>query len=344
VWRNAIDLRERIRAIAVVLAHADHRTIAVHEQACFGEAARLRDDHGTFGPMAAIEVEGLSKSYRGRRGIVDVSFSVGEGVLFGFIGPNGAGKTTTIRILLGLLGADAGRARVFGVDVTSEGPQSRAGVGYVPSETNLYPRMRVSEVLDYLGRFHDGDHGARRRELVERLELDTSVRASELSLGNRKKVALVAALQHRPRLAILDEASTGLDPVMQARLHEILRDEVARGASVFFSSHVLSEVQSVCKQVAIVREGTLLAVEDIGALRARAVRRVRATFASDVPSIQLDGADQLERDGQTLTFLYAGAAPPLLEALARAAPTAVTIEEPSLDDIFLRYYVEPMRD
>ena len=265
----------------------------------------------------AIDVERLTKTYNGRRGIVDVSFTVGEGVLFGFIGPNGAGKTTTIRILLGLLRPSSGRARLFGIDVASEGPRARVGVGYVPSETNLYPRMRVSELLAYHGRFHVGEHTARRRELVERLELDTTVIASELSLGNRKKVAIVAALQHGPRLAILDEPSTGLDPVMQARLHHLLRDEVARGATVFFSSHALAEVQSVCKQVAIVRDGRILAVEDIAALRARAVRRVRARFAGDAPSLELDGMAGVVRDARTLTFMYAGNASRLLEALAQ---------------------------
>jgi len=290
--------------------------------------------------MAAIEVEALTKSYGGRRGISDVSFSVAEAVLFGFIGPNGAGKTTTIRILLGLLRPSAGHARLFGIDVAADGSRARASVGYVPSETNLYPRMRVSELLDFYGRFHEGDHVGRRRELVERLELDTSARASELSLGNRKKVAIVAALQPRPRLAILDEPSTGLDPVMQARLHDVLREEVARGATVFFSSHVLAEVQSVCKQVAIVREGRLLAVQDIAALRSRAVRRIRATFPGEIPSMQLDGMAGVVREANRLTFLFAGNTSALLDALARAAPSDVTIEEPSLDDIFLRYYAE----
>lgn len=295
--------------------------------------------------MVAIEVEGLTKTYNGRRGIVDISFTVGEGALFGFIGPNGAGKTTTIRILLGLLRPGAGRARLFGIDVATDGPRARVGIGYVPGETNLYPRMRVSELLAYHGRFHAGDHRARRRELVESLELDTTVVASELSLGNRKKVAIVAALQHRPRLAILDEPSTGLDPVIQARLHHVLRDEVARGASVFFSSHALAEVQTVCKQVAIVRDGKLLAVEDIAALRARAVRRVRATFAGEVPRLDLDGMAGVSREARALTFVYAGNVAPLLDALARASPLDVTIEEPSLDDIFLRYYsMEPGSD
>jgi ABC-2 type transport system ATP-binding protein len=290
--------------------------------------------------MHAIEVKQVTKSYRGRRGIVDVSFDVPEGAVFGFIGPNGAGKTTTIRILLGLLQPNNGDARLFGVDVTADGPRARSGVGYVPGETNLYPRMRVADLLAYYGRFHDGDHSARRRELVERFELDVSARASELSLGNRKKVALVVAFQHKPRLAILDEASTGLDPVMQARLHELLGEEAARGATVFFSSHVLSEVQTVCKQVAIIGGGKLLAVEDVAALRARAVRRVRVTFDDDVTSIQLPNSHEVQRNGRSLSFLYDGPAPALLDALARAAPLDVTIEEPSLDDIFMRYYAE----
>jgi ABC-2 type transport system ATP-binding protein len=290
--------------------------------------------------VAAIAVEGLTKRYGARRGIEDVTFEVPEGSLFGFIGPNGAGKTTTIRILLGLLRPLAGSARLFGSDAVAHGPAARAGIGYVPSETNLYPRMRVRDLLAYLGSFHPGAHDARRRELVDVLEVDMAARAHELSLGNRKKVAIVAALQHRPRLAILDEPSTGLDPVMQTRLHDVWRGEVARGATLFFSSHVLAEVQAVCKTVAVVREGRLLAVEDVASLRERALRRVRAAFASEPPELAaLAGVQRVARGDRSLEFLYAGAPAPLLEALARARPTSVTIEEPSLDDIFLRFYV-----
>lgn len=295
--------------------------------------------------MAAIAVDGLTKRYGSRRGIDAVSFEVPEGALFGFIGPNGAGKTTTIRILLGLLRASAGTARLFGIDAAEAGPQARVSLGYVPSETNLYPRMRVRDLLSYFGSFHAGDHSTRRRELVEMLELDLDARASELSLGNRKKVAIVAALQHRPRLAILDEASTGLDPVMQARLHELLRGEAARGATVFFSSHVLAEVQTLCKTVAVIREGRLLAVEDVAALRARAVRRVRATFAGPPPELAgLAGVQQVRSDEHAIEFVYSGAPAPLLHALAAAEPASVTIEEPSLDDIFLRFYAGEGRD
>jgi ABC-2 type transport system ATP-binding protein len=295
--------------------------------------------------VVAIAVTGLTKRYGARRGIDGVTFEVPASTLFGFIGPNGAGKTTTIRILLGLLRPLSGSARLFGVDAVADGPAARAGIGYVPSETNLYPRMRVRELLAYFGSFHAGDHAPRRRELVELLEVDVGARASELSLGNRKKVAIVAALQHRPRLAILDEPSTGLDPVMQARLHELLRGEVARGATVFFSSHALAEVQSVCKTVAVVREGKLLAVEDVASLRARAVRRVRASFAGAPPELgALPGVAQVERGDHALAFVYAGEPAPLLEALARARPKDVTIEEPSLDDIFLRFYARERDD
>jgi ABC-2 type transport system ATP-binding protein len=293
----------------------------------------------------AIEVAHLTKRYGARRGIDDVSLVVPEGALFGFIGPNGAGKSTTIRILLGLLRPSSGSARLFGIDAVTSGAQARASVGYVPSEVNLYPRMRVDELLGYLGRFHAGDHAARRRQLVESLELDLGARASELSLGNRKKVAIVAALQHRPRLAILDEPSTGLDPVMQSRLHQLLRDEVERGATVFFSSHVLSEVQRVCKSVAVVREGALLAVADIAALRERAVRRVRARFTGPPPDAlgAMVGVRDVRREDQTLAFVYDGAPAPLLAALAAAEPEDIVIEEPSLEDVFLRYYTGEAR-
>jgi ABC-2 type transport system ATP-binding protein len=293
--------------------------------------------------VAAIEIEALTKRYGGRRGIDDVAFVVPEGALFGFIGPNGAGKTTTIRILLGLLRPDAGRARLFGVDAIAGGAAARRGVGYVAGETNLYPRMRVRDLLAYLGRFHAGDHTARRRELVDRLELDVDARARDLSLGNRKKVAVVAALQHRPRLVILDEATTGLDPVMQVRLHELLREVAASGVAVFFSSHVLAEVQSLCRTVAIIREGRLLAIEDVAALRQRATRRVRATFAGEPPALTLAGLEDARVSAGTLEFVYSGATVPLLEALARAAPTSIAIEEPSLDEIFMRHYSSEAR-
>lgn len=291
--------------------------------------------------MFAIELEALTKRYGAQRGIEDITLQVPSGTLFGFIGPNGSGKSTTIRTLLGLLQPTSGRARLLGRDVVTAGPAARLAVGYVPGETHFYD-LRVDELLRYIGRFHPGDHDKRRRELVEAFELDLRARALDLSLGNRKKVSIVAALQHRPRLVVLDEPTNGLDPVMQGRLFEVLEEEVTRGATVFFSSHVLSEVQRVCRTVAVLSEGRLVAVEDVEKLRGRQVRRVRATFAEPpeaLPSLtSLAGVDGLAREERSVSFLYGGPMPALLAALAEAAPVDVSIEEPSLEEIFLRHY------
>ncbi|HEX3478675.1 MAG TPA: ABC transporter ATP-binding protein [Kofleriaceae bacterium] len=293
----------------------------------------------------AIELDRLTKRYGAARGIDEVSFRVPAQTIFGFIGPNGAGKTTTIRILLGLIAPSAGTARVFGRDVATEGAAARAAIGYVPGESHFYPRQSAGALLAYLGRFHPGDHATRRRELAAQLELELGRRADDLSLGNRKKVGVIAALQHRPRLIVLDEASNGLDPVIRARLHELLRDEVARGATVLLSSHELAEVQAVCRGVAVLREGRVVTVGDVETLRGREVRQVRATFtrpeAAEPAAAELGrlaGLAGLARDGAVVRFLYDGPAPALLAALAAAAPVDIRIEEPSLEEVFLRYY------
>jgi ABC-2 type transport system ATP-binding protein len=301
--------------------------------------------------MNAIELERLHKHYGSRVGIDDVTFEVPAGSMFGFIGPNGAGKTTTIRILLGLIAPTSGTARLFGIDVATEGPRARAGVGYVPGESHLYPGMRVGDLLALLGRFHAGDHGARRRELAELFDLDLAARTSDLSLGTKRKVAITAALQHAPRLLILDEPTSGLDPVVRSRLFDRLRDEVARGATVFFSSHALGEVEAVCERVAIVNRGRVVAVDDVQALRRRAMRRVHAVFSGSgsgdalagLAARQLEGIQSFERHGSSIAFLYRGAVPPLLDALAAAGPSDVRIEEASLEDVFLADFAPPAK-
>ncbi len=296
--------------------------------------------------MFAIELDRLTKRYGQARGIDDVSLEVRQGAFFGFIGPNGAGKSTTIRTLLGLLRPTSGRARLLGRDVATDGPAARAGVAYVPGEVHLYDDQRADQALAYLGRFHAGDHAARRATLIEAFELDPGRPVRDLSLGNRKKVALIAALQVAPRLIILDEPTSGLDPVMQARLFEVLGEEVRRGATVFFSSHVLAEVQRTCERVALIRDGRIVTVDDVAHLRAGQLRRVHATFAAppdDAALAALAGVQQLARDAEALRFLYGGPMPALLAALAAAAPLDVRIEEPSLDEVFLAQYVTPPR-
>jgi len=287
----------------------------------------------------AIELHGLTKRYGARRGIDDVSLEVPTGSIFGFIGPNGAGKSTTIRALLGLLRPDAGTARILGRDALRDGPAARRELGYVPGESHLYDDLRIDALLAYLGSFHPGDHTRRRAELIETLAIEAGARAGELSLGNRRKVAIVAALQHQPRLILLDEPTNGLDPVIQARLFEVLTAEQRRGATIFFSSHVLSEVQRVCERVAVIREGRLIAVEDVAALRGRQLRRVRAEFAGEPPDLSaLPGVSQWRRAAHAIDFLFGGEVPALLAALAEAAPRDVKIEEPSLEEIFLEHY------
>jgi ABC-2 type transport system ATP-binding protein len=291
--------------------------------------------------MHAIELDRLTKRYGAARGIDEVSLQVPEGAFFGFIGPNGAGKSTTIRTLLGLLRPTAGSARLLGRPVVAGDPGVRRDLGYVPGEIHLYDDLRAGEVLDYLGSFHPGDHRTRRRELLATFDLDPARRAADLSLGNRKKVALIAALQHRPRLVVLDEPTSGLDPVIQAQLFEVLTGEVRRGTTVFFSSHVLAEVQRTCERVAVIRAGRLVAVDEVARLRGARLRRVHLTFAAppaDLPLARLPGLQGLVREGTDWRFLYGGPAPELLGALAAAAPLDVRIEEPSLDEIFLDYY------
>jgi ABC-2 type transport system ATP-binding protein len=291
---------------------------------------------------SAIELEHLTKRYGSRRGIDDVTLTVPAGTIFGFVGPNGAGKSTTIRTLLGLMRPTSGRARLLGRDPHQDGAAARLGVGYVPGEVALYDDLAVGDLLAYLGRFHPGDHRARRADLIARLEVDVRARAPQLSLGNRKKVAIVAALQHRPRLVILDEPTSGLDPLVQRTLFELLGEEAARGATVFFSSHVLTEVQRTCRTVAVIAEGRLVAVEDVAELRRRQLRRVRATFAGEPPAAPLAalaGVGELVRDGDSLGFLYGGDTPALLRALADAQPIDARIEEPTLEEIVLQHYL-----
>jgi ABC-2 type transport system ATP-binding protein len=283
----------------------------------------------------AIELTGLTKRYGDRRGIDDVTLAVAAGSIVGFIGPNGAGKSTTIRTLLGLLRPDSGQATLFGVDAIARGPEARAAVGYVPGESHFYDDLRVADLLAYLGGFHAGDHARRRAELIERFAIEPDARATDLSLGNRRKVAIAAALQHRPRLVVLDEPTNGLDPLMQARLFELLAEEARAGTTVFFSSHVLSEVQAVCERVAVIRDGRIVVVDDVAALRARQLRRVTVIGGG---AIEVAGISQREADGDETRFLFGGDVPALLAALAAAAPRDVRIEEPSLEEIFLELY------
>ncbi len=290
--------------------------------------------------MDVVEVRHLRKYYGSARGIEDVSFSVSQGEFFGFIGPNGAGKSTTIRTLLALIRPTSGSAAIFGKDAIAAAPEIAMDVGYLPSEVNYYDGMRVGELLRYAASFYKRDCSERIKALTGALDLDLKKKIDDLSFGNRKKVGIAQALLHSPRLIILDEPSAGLDPLMQQRFFEILREENRKGATVLFSSHVLSEVQKLCSRVAIIKDGRIIQEDAVGALRDSSYKKVslEAKGSLDAAVLQLDGMANLEIRGNTASFIYRGNVNALLGRLVSLELSNVTIAEPDLEEIFLHYY------
>src|SRR5512147_1461854 len=240
--------------------------------------------------MSIIEVNKLTKYYGKARGIVDVSFTEDEGEIFGFIGPNGAGKSTTIRLLLSLIHPTSGSAKVFGKDAIAHGPEIRRDIGYLPSEVYYYEGMKVIDLLKYSASFYAGDHTKRMKELSDIMELDLTRRISDLSYGNKKKVGIVQGLLHSPKLLFLDEPTAGLDPLMQHKFFDLVRAENARGVTVFFSSHILGEVQRLCSRVGIIREGKMVEISDIRSLQQNNYKKVNVTASGlDPKAFDLSG-------------------------------------------------------
>jgi ABC-2 type transport system ATP-binding protein len=290
---------------------------------------------------AAIETDRLTKRYGTARGIEDLTMEVGRGEVFGFLGPNGAGKTTTIRTLLGLLRPTSGSARVLGHDVTTAGLAVRARIGNLPGEFAFDEHMTGRELLALAAALRGiGDlHPA--FLLAERFEADLSRRLGDLSRGNRQKIGLIQALWHDPELLVLDEPTGGLDPLMQEELHAVVAERRAAGRTVFLSSHDLDEVQRVCDRVGIIRDGRLVAVEDVDMMRERAYRTVRVILDGAVPAAELaalTGVDGLEQDGRTATFRVRGDLDAVVKVLARHAVRDLEITRPTLEELFLTYY------
>ena len=286
--------------------------------------------------MEAIQTQALTKFYGKARGIRELSLQVEQGEFFGFIGPNGAGKSTTIRCLLGLISATSGSARVLGLDIGANRKEILARTGYLPSEAVFYPGMRVREVLKLSADLR-GKNCAREAEgLCQRLQLDTGKKVEELSFGNRKKVGIVCALQHRPELLILDEPTSGLDPLMQREFFSILQERNREGATVFLSSHILSEIQRNCTRAAIIREGRLLACGSVEELSRTNARRVTLRGSAEVQT--LSGIRDCRQTEEGLSFLYSGDMQTLLSCLSGGRVEDVTIAEPDLEEVFLHYY------
>lgn len=286
--------------------------------------------------MEAIHAEKLSKYYGKARGILDLDLSVEEGAFFGFIGPNGAGKSTTIRTLLGLISPSSGSASVFGLNVTRHKEEILKRVGYLPAEAFFYPGMRVRELLKLSADLRKTDCAAEAARLCRRLQLDPERRVEELSFGNRKKAAIVCALQSKPELLILDEPTGGLDPLMQREFFDILRERNREGATVFLSSHVLSEVQRNCGRAAVIREGQVIACDSVEALAKTNAKRVTVHGSVDLSG--LEGIRDRREEGDALSFLYSGEMDRLLACLAAGTITDLSISEPDLEEIFLHFY------
>ena len=291
--------------------------------------------------VPAIELRGLVKDYGQVRALRGIDLSVEAGQVFGFLGPNGAGKTTTIRILLDLIRPTAGRAHVLGLNAQRQSLEVRRRVGYLPGDLRLYEGMRGHDFLDLVDSFRPEKRDpAYRHELLKRLNLDPSLAIRTLSKGNKQKMGLVQALMHRPDLLILDEPTSGLDPLMQLEVAQLLEEAVADGRSVFFSSHVLSEVERLSHAVAIIRSGSIVAVEDIARLKGRSVHILEVTFAEPPPAdlFALPGVRELRRDGNTVHVQSRDSLDAVIKAIGRYQVVDLRTEQPSLEEIFLAYY------
>lgn len=270
---------------------------------------------------SVIKIDNLTKSYGKHRGVANVSFAVEEGDIFGFLGPNGAGKSTTIRSMLGFIRFQAGSIHIFGKDICREKETILREIGYMPSETMFYPALKVKDIIQMAADVRKKDCRKEAQKLCERLQVDVDKKISDLSLGNRKKVGIVCAMQHKPKLFVFDEPTSGLDPLMQSEFFKLIQEYVAEGATCMLSTHVLSEIKSYCRSAAIMKEGKLQCVDSVANLTRTNAKRVK-----------------LFRDGRQESYIYEGDMNELLQTLAGYNVEDILIEEPSLDEIFMHFY------
>ena len=272
---------------------------------------------------SAISIQNLTKYYGKHKAVDGLSLNVERGDIFGFLGPNGAGKSTTIRSLLGLIAFREGDAEILGMDVKTHHREILGKIGYMPSEAMFYPSMKVKEVIRFAADMRKLDCTAEAQMLCERLQVDQNKRIEELSLGNRKKVSIVCAMQHKPELFIFDEPTSGLDPLMQAEFFKLIMEYNKQGTTCFLSSHVLSEIKKYCKHAAIIREGKLICTDTVENLTRTNTKRIR-----------------MIRDGKEEDFVFKGDLNQLFAGFAGHNIEDIVIEEPELDEIFMHYYEE----
>lgn len=289
--------------------------------------------------MSIIEVNHLTKYYGKARGIDDVTFSVEEGEIYGFIGPNGAGKSTTIRLFLSLIFPTSGEAKIFGKDIGQFGTEIRKEIGYLPSEVFYYEGMKVLDLLKYSASFYKKDCSKRMMELADVMELDLKRKIDDLSYGNKKKVGIVQGLLHSPKLIVLDEPTSGLDPLMQHKFFNLIKEENERGATVFFSSHILGEVQKMCNRVAIIKDGTVINIQDIKSLQKDNYKKIRIEAPGlDEKRFEVEGVNQLTKENGSINFFFKGDINLITKLISEKPVDDVTIEEPTLEEIFMHYY------
>ena len=288
-----------------------------------------------------IKTERLTKAYGSHRGIIDVDLTIEPGEAFGFLGPNGAGKTTTIRTLLDHIRPTSGRAFIFGIDTTEDPQAIHRRIGYLPGEFVLYDKLTGGQTIDYFANLRGGVDRTYQTRLIERLEIDPSRKFREYSKGNKQKIGLVVALQHRPELLLLDEPTAGLDPLVQQTFYEIIRETKAEGRTIFLSSHILSEVEKTCDRVGIIREGRLVRVGRVEDLRDLAHHQVEVVFADQVPQAAfsaLPGVSDVVVDDHTIRLRVSGSISPIIQAAARFEIVDFVSREPSLEETFLAEY------
>jgi ABC-2 type transport system ATP-binding protein len=294
----------------------------------------------------AIQTQNLTKRYGQARGVTDLNLEVREGEVFGFLGPNGAGKTTTIRILLNLIKPTSGQVSVLGLDSQRDSVAIKKLVGYLPGEFSLYPNLTGAKTLEYFGNLRGGVEWARVKNMAERLELDLSRKFRQYSRGNKQKVGIIQALMHRPRLLVLDEPTAGLDPLNQQEFYKLMAEARQDGSTVFFSSHIMSEVEKTCDRVGIIREGELVKVGNIAELTGLKTHHLELTFAGKAPVEefrQLPGITELslsEESGQPVIrcVVMAEALDQVVKLAGHYTLLNFVSREPSLEESFLHYY------
>ncbi|MFK8037607.1 MAG: ABC transporter ATP-binding protein [Crocinitomicaceae bacterium] len=289
--------------------------------------------------MKAIEIKNLNKYYGEHHAIKNVSLDVEQGEVFGFVGPNGAGKSTAIRSMLGLLQTTSGSVQILGENALINGASIRAQIGYLPSEVHYYDEMTSKELLEYSARFYSTSDISKIDELAEYFQLDLQKKITDLSFGNKKKCAIIQAVLHQPKLLVLDEPTSGLDPLMQNRFFDLMQAENDKGTTIFFSSHILSEVQRMCQRAAVIRDGAISAIEDIHMLLEKQMKKVTVILNTIPENITLPVGSKNEKwNHNKLSFDYLGQIGELIKWLSVIDLQDVVMEEPDLESIFMNYY------